>query len=271
MAKPFLRWAGSKRKQIPRLHKFWRTEYVRYVEPFAGSACLFFDLQPTTAIISDKNAELIETYEVVRDNAEIVFDRIVAIPRDKTTYYAERAKNPARLSRIDRAVRFIYLNRNCFNGIYRTNTDGRFNVPFATSRAGAFVTRHEFITAAQLLRGAILRSCDFGTTLRHVGRGDFVYLDPPYVVESRRVFREYGARPFDTRDLNRLSEHLKKLNARGAEFLVSYTDCREARQLARPWYTFRMRLRRYVAGFTGARKLGYELLITNINLSRRSS
>ena len=162
MAKPFLRWAGSKRKQIPRLREFWKTSYSRYVEPFAGSACFFLDIQPTKALISDKNAGLIETYEVVRDDAEAVYDRVVAIPRENMRYYAERSKNPARMSRFNRAVRFIYLNRNCFNGIYRTNRAGRFNVPFATSRAGAFVTREEFVSAAKLLQRATFRSCDFG-------------------------------------------------------------------------------------------------------------
>ncbi|MCH8047220.1 MAG: DNA adenine methylase, partial [Planctomycetes bacterium] len=158
---------------------------------------------------------------------------------------------------------------NCFNGIYRTNRSGKFNVPFASSRAGAFVTREEFIEASKSLQCATLRSWDFGTTLRHVRAGDFVYLDPPYAVESRRVFCEYGERPFCSDDLCRLSEHLDKIHNRGAAFLVSYADCREARMLAKNWFSCRMRVRRHVAGFAGARKAAYELLITNIDLSER--
>ena len=92
MAKPFLRWAGSKRKQIPRLREFWKASYSRYVEPFAGSACFFFEIQPTNALISDKKVELMETYELVRDDAEAVYDRIVVIPREKTQYYATGRK-----------------------------------------------------------------------------------------------------------------------------------------------------------------------------------
>ncbi|MCH7687660.1 MAG: DNA adenine methylase, partial [Planctomycetes bacterium] len=158
-------------------------------------------------------------------------------------------------------------NRNCFNGIYRTNQSGEFNVPFATSRVGAFVTRDELIEAGKSLQRATLRSWDFGTTLRYVREGDFVYLDPPYAVESRRVFREYGARPFCSNDLCRLGEHLTKIDNRNAAFLVSYADCREARALAENWFSYRMRVRRHVAGFTGARKAAYEVLITNIELS----
>ena len=263
-AKPFLRWAGSKRKQIPRLRQFWRPDHIRYVEPFAGSACLFFDIQPDKAVLADKNAELIETYEVVRDYPEDVYDRVAALPRTKSTYYSQRSHSPANLTRVERAVRFIYLNRNCFNGIYRTNVRGAFNVPFATTGAGAYVMREEFVTAAELLARAKLRAWDFGRTLRYVGKGDFVYLDPPYAVESRRVFHEYGSRPFDRSDIARLAGHLEKIHQRGADFLVSYADCRESRQLARPWRFFRMRVRRHIAGFAGARRAAYELLITNV-------
>jgi len=265
--KPFLRWAGSKRKQIPRLREFWSADYKRYVEPFAGSACFFFSLHPEKALLADKNADLIETYQLVRHDPSRVYDRVAAIPRTKKRYYLERAREPSELTPMQRAVRFIYLNRNCFNGIYRTNRCGQFNVPFATSRAGAFVTRDEFIAAAKSLERATLRAWDFGTTLRYVRDGDFVYLDPPYAVESRRVFHEYGERPFCSNDLYRLSKHLAKIHNRNAAFLVSYADCREARALAENWFSYRMRVRRHVAGFTGARKAAYELLITNIELS----
>jgi DNA adenine methylase len=262
--KPFLRWAGSKRKQIPRLRNFWCSSYTRYIEPFAGSACLFFDLQPPEAVLSDKNSELIETYKTVCDHAESVYDAICVLPRDSATYYALRAKNPMSMGRLDRAVRFIYLNRNCFNGIYRTNRNGHFNVPFASSRAGALPDRQQFLTAAQLLRRAKLHSCDFGSTLRHAKSGDFVYLDPPFAVRARRVFREYDSAPFGPSDLQRLGKHLEKLHERGVDFLVSYADCKEAREVASRWRRYRIRVRRHVAGFTSARRVSQELLFTNI-------
>ena len=263
-AKPFLRWAGSKRKQISRLRLFWRPTYARYIEPFAGSCSLFFALGPERAILADKNSELIETYSAVREHSQEVYDRVIAIPRTQETYYALRAQRPPTLTRLERAVRFIYLNRNCFNGIFRTNTHGEFNVPFASSRVGAFVTRDEFLEAAELLRSARLYAGDFGSTLRHVRSDDFVYLDPPYAVQSRRVFREYGAEVFDEEDIARLRRHLCTINAKGAHFVVSYADCREARALAEGWISRRMRLRRHIAGFARARRLAYELLITNI-------
>lgn len=213
LAKPFLRWAGSKRKQISRLIQFWRDDHLRYVEPFAGSACLFFAIQPSKAILADKNLQLIETYEVVRQNPQKVYDGVVALPRTKAVYYAQRSRDPRCLSAIERTIRFVYLNRNCFNGIYRTNTQGLFNVPFATSRAGAFVSRDEFVAAARVLNNVELRAWDFGRTLRYVQKGDFVYMDPPYAVAARRVFKEYGSNPFAACDLTRLAEHLVKIDA----------------------------------------------------------
>ena len=266
--KPFLRWAGSKRKQVPRLCKFWCDSYTRYVEPFAGSACLFFSISPDKALLADKNVDLIEMLGIARNRPGLLYDRIVATPRTKERYYLERSRNPARLTPLQRATRFIYLNRNCFNGIYRTNTAGQFNVPFASSRAGAFVSREEFIEASNLLKNATLRSWDFGTTLRYVRKGDFVYLDPPYAVASRRIFREYGERPFGVNDLSRLEDHLVKIDKRGATFVVSYADCRESRSLAKKWNSCRMRVRRNVAGFSGARRSAYEVLISNVQRPR---
>lgn len=263
-AKPFLRWAGSKRKQLPVLREYWSTEFDRYVEPFAGSACFFLSIGPKSALLADKNQQLIETFEVVRDRPSFIYDRVTAIPRTKTRYYQERERDPNKLSAIQRAVRFIYLNRNCFNGIYRTNSDGKFNVPFASSRAGQFVARDEFVSAATLLQRAELRCWDFGTTLRHVKERDFVYLDPPFAVDSRRVFKEYGKRTFQLDDLQRLSLHLDKIANRGAGFVVSYADCKEARAIGQHWNCKRIRVRRNVAGFTGARRSAYELVITNI-------
>ena len=225
---------------------------------------MFFDLSPRLALLGDKNTQLIETYQTVREFPDEVFDRVMAIPRKREIYYKQRGLDVRRLSEKDRAARFIFLNRNCFNGIYRTNLKGEFNVPFSDYRVGAFVTREEFLAAAGLLQSADLRASDFGRTLQHVGRGDFVYLDPPYAVESRRVFREYGKRIFSTADLNRLAGHLDRIAARGAAFVFSYADCRESRHIAARWICHRTTVRRHVAGFSGFRKSSSELVITNV-------
>lgn len=119
---PFLRWAGSKRKLLGRLAPYWQPDrHQRYIEPFAGSACLFFELDPAKAILGDANRDLIETYKAVKANPQQLFDRLVQIRRDPETYYRWRRKNLSDTDSSTRALRFLYLNRNCFNGIYRTN------------------------------------------------------------------------------------------------------------------------------------------------------
>lgn len=260
--KPFLRWAGSKRKMLPRLAPFWRSSHKRYVEPFAGSACLFFELSPKAAVLGDVNRELIELYRVVRDEPERLHRRLCRIRRDLTTYLRWRQLKPKSLDRETRALRLLYLNRNCFNGIYRTNANGGFNVPMGT-RVGEYCSLEELLECSRLLRRAILIAGDFDKTMQQVTAGDFVYLDPPYAVISRRIFKEYAKDTFNSSDISRLSEGLGEIVRRGADFLVSYADSAEARQLSLKWHSMRLPIRRHVAGFAGDRRTAYEWLISN--------
>ena len=260
--KPFLRWAGSKRKQVARLASFWSESHLRYVEPFAGSACLFFAIAPASAVLGDSNRELIEVYRVVRDEPDRLYRRLCRIKRDLPTYQRWRSISPKSLDRETRALRFVYLNRNCFNGIYRTNMDGRFNVPMG-ERPGEYFGKSDLLKCSKLLKSATLVAGDFSKTLERVRPGDFVYLDPPYAVTSRRIFCEYGKTPFDICDIPRFSESLDSIAKKGADFLVSYADCAAARALASNWHSVRLPIRRHVAGFAGARKNAYEWLIGN--------
>lgn len=262
-AKPFLRWAGSKRKQLPRLAQFWSSSHVRYIEPFAGSACLFFELAPPKAVLGDNNSNLMEVYQLVRDQPDRLYDRLCRLRRDAETYYRWREKRPADLDLETRVVRFIYLNRNCFNGIYRLNEKGEFNVPMGT-RTGVYFTRSDLALNSSLLQRAQLLDGDFSRTLKCVRAGDFVYLDPPFALESRRVFRQYGVKSFRTNDVPRLTESLNRIVSIGADFLVSYADCKEARGLAAAWNSIRLPVRRHVAGFSGNRRFAYEWLISNL-------
>lgn len=260
--KPFLRWAGSKRKQLSRLVPFWSTDHSRYVEPFAGSACLFFEIAPKSAVLGDSNRQLIDVFRVIRDEPERLYRRLCRIRRDQPTYTRWRGLRPESLDRETRALRFLYLNRNCFNGIYRTNLAGKFNVPMGT-RLGEYFSQGDVLRCSQLLQSAKLIAGDFARTLAQVQARDFVYLDPPYAVTSRRIFREYGKKTFDTSDFPRLVTWLSIIIDRGADFLVSYADCAEARELAEKWYSVRLPIKRHIAGFSDDRKKAYEWLISN--------
>jgi DNA adenine methylase len=265
--KPILRWAGSKRKLLGKLKGFWRPHHRRYVEPFAGSACLFFELEPRRAILGDSNAELIQLYRLVKTDAHALYARLCRIPRDAATYYRWRSKDPDALDEQTRALRFLYLNRNCFNGIFRTNIAGQFNVPFGAKHGKPIgkLEKADYIRAAEQLTAARLIAGDFSKTLELVKAGDFVYLDPPFAVSSkrRRLFTEYGKNVFGPSDVERLAVALSELDKEGADFLVSYADCKEARFLARNWNAKRLSVRRHIAGFSAHRKNASEWLITN--------
>lgn len=259
-----LRWAGSKRQVLNRLESYWSSSYGRYVEPFAGSASLFFRLSPPKAILSDLNSELIEFYQVLKTHPVRLFNAVKKIKVNKSNYLRLRKADPRRLNKLNRAVRFIYLNRNCFNGIYRTNKLGKFNVPYAKRRAGAMPDLSDYLICSKKLRSADLKSVDFEKAMRYVGKNDFVYLDPPYAIRSKRVFHEYGPKSFDEGDLKRLGDCLEAIHSRKAFFVLSYIDTAEMRRHFGKWSLARIAVRRNVAGFTGHRRRAYEILATNI-------
>jgi DNA adenine methylase len=260
---PIFRWAGSKRKSLEALTAFWSDRFGRYIEPFVGSACLFLKIKPKAAILADINSTLIQTYLTIRSHPLAVAEALYTIPRNSATYYDVRRKLNLTRNTIERAALFVYLNRNCFNGIYRTNQEGNFNVPFGADQ-GQYPRPCDFQTVARLLKNAKLISGDFGSTLRHLRRNDFVYLDPPFAATGVRTFIEYGKRSFTTNDLDRLSHHLDRIDSRGAFFLVSYADCARARAVAKNWNCREIQVRRHIAGFAAKRRMAGELLITNL-------
>jgi DNA adenine methylase len=154
------------------------------------------------------------------------------------------------------------LNRFCFNGIYRTNRAGEFNVPFGGSRSGSLPSLKSLREASRLLKRAKLVDGDFGRTLSTVRAGDFVYLDPPYWLETRRMFREYDPNVFSEKHLNRLADHLDRLEDLRVDFVLSYADSPQARQLAKGRAMTRTIVRRNIAGFAASRRRSVELIVT---------
>lgn len=249
---------------LAKLRPFWSASYSRYIEPFAGSACLFFDLQPSRAVLGDINVELITAMRELQRDPPLVIQCLRRLPCGKSHYYRIRAIHPSRLAPAERAARFIYLNRYCFNGIYRTNANGHFNVPYGPPKSGADIDELVISAAAKILRNATILNCDFETTLDRVQSGDFVYLDPPYAVARRRIFSEYGVNSFQKTDLERLQRALLRIDSLGARFVVSYADSNEARSLFSDWKTTRIRTKRNISGFVATRRGAYELLATNV-------
>ena len=261
---PLIRWAGSKRQLLRKLRNYWLNPNARYIEPFCGSACLFFDLEPPHAVLGDLNDELIATYRAVRSNAGLVIECLGRLRLGKTSYYKIRSSNPLLLSDAETAARFLYLNQNCFNGIYRTNQSGRFNVPYGPPKTKRKINIAHIASAASLLQRATLISGDFESTLRRVERGDFVFIDPPYAVADRRIFAEYQPDTFSVADLERLATCLDSIDKTGAIFVLSYADSREARSVFGRWKPKRVRTRRHIAGFSAKRRTAIELIASNL-------
>lgn len=262
---PFLRWAGSKRRLLPTLQTFWTKKHTRYVEPFAGSACLFFALKPPKAILGDLNPELIATYIEVKYRIRAVLEELKTLkPEDKDEYKRLRSLDTSKMKPHARAARFIYLNRYCFNGIYRTNLLGQFNVPYSGVRCGSVPADEAFERCSRRLKAARFVNGDFERVLRQAQKGDLVYMDPPFAVRARRVFREYDPSTFTHEDIARLRSWMLKLNAARINFVVSYAESDEADILRKNFAHETVSVRRNIAGFTGSRILTNELLISNI-------
>lgn len=261
-ADPVLRWAGSKRKLVPVLLEVAPSNYQRYIEPFAGSACFLFALRPPQAVLNDINPHLIEMYEVLRRHPRRLARGVHALPATKCEYYRQRSLGTVELGDLQRAIRFVYLNRFCFNGVYRTNRQGHFNVPRG-ERTGGVPHESKFYRCAVAIRGADLRAIDFEACLHDVQKDDFVYLDPPYSTSDRARYGEYGYASFQPVDMSRLVDVLKQIDAAGARFLLSYAGDPEVEKALGKWNLKAIDVRRHVAGFAGHRTKVRELLVSN--------
>jgi DNA adenine methylase len=242
------------------------------VEPFAGSAALFYAINPNEAILSDSNQELVRTFEQVRDNAARVYECLSELPLGRESFYRLRALDPHQLRSAERAARFIFLNRFCFNGLYRTNAKGHFNVPYAATKTGGLPPRSVFLRSAGLLAKANLYCGDFQRVLEvHVRKGDFVYLDPPYAVGNRRIFNQYGPHTFGLHDLERLRLILREIDQRKATFVLTYAWCREATTVFAEWGQRRVYTQRNIAGFAKHRRTAAELIVSNFVVQQASA
>ena len=264
LVKPFLRWAGSKRQLIPKLSKYWATNCTRYIEPFVGSASLFFSLAPTSAILGDVNAELMAMYQQVKSNLPAVLAELGKMKKSREEYIRLRATKPFTLKPEQRAARIIYLNRFCFNGLYRTNRAGEFNVPFSGDRTGEIPTVEVLKGCSSCLQSAELVTGSFESTLEKAQPGDFVYMDPPFSMMARRVFNEYDASVFSQRQLGLLRDWILQLNNKGIRFLVSYAESEEGASLSKGFHVEIVDVRRNIAGFAANRRKTNELLISNM-------
>ncbi len=243
MAKPFLKWAGGKRSLAPKITAIAPEGFRRYIEPFLGAGAVFFALKeqrPTMpAVLSDTNEEVINAFDILRDSC----DELIAVLRDlegqyrgepkegrARLYYEVRAATPD--SPVERAARTIFLNRTGYNGLYRVNLQGRFNVPHGRYVNPVICDEPTLRAAAAALHGVVTLVADFGAVCRGASAGDFVYLDPPYQpLSPTSSFTAYTPGGFGPGDQLRLRDEFESLTRRGVAALLSNSEHEEIRAL----------------------------------------
>jgi DNA adenine methylase len=233
---PIVKWVGGKRQLMFELLKNMPKSYNRYFEPFIGGGALFFELQPENGYISDMNEELINLYLVVQNN---VYDLISDLNKHENSkeYFLkirniDRLDDYKNLSNVERASRFIYLNRTCFNGMYRVNSQGQFNVPFGHYKNPRIVDADNLINCSNLLKQTEIKYSDFSAILDKVQKGDFVYFDPPYVpLNETSSFTSYTKDGFNIDMQFKLKDVCDELNSMGVKFMLSNSDTKFVNEL----------------------------------------
>ncbi|MDP7320861.1 MAG: Dam family site-specific DNA-(adenine-N6)-methyltransferase [Bacteriovoracaceae bacterium] len=219
---PFLKWAGGKRWLSSRDDTLLAIpEYNRYIEPFLGSGAMFFKESPRKAILNDLNQDLIVTYKALKEDWRKVYQVLKRYHKlhNKDFYYEIRASKPR--TKFSIAAKFIYLNRTCFNGIYRVNLKGEFNVPIGT-KTNVVLPTDDFNEISKLLNKAILKSGDFEPVINMAKEGDFLFVDPPYTVKhAYNGFVKYNEKLFSWEDQVRLKEALVRASDRGAFIMMT--------------------------------------------------
>lgn len=267
---PLLPWPGGKRWLLPRLLELVPWDVRRYYEPFFGGGALFLALRPTTATISDRNAALMECYAAVRDHPAEIARILRSLPRDRESYLRIRASLPQ--GEPERAARLIYLTTLAFNGIYRVNRSGRFNVPYGGRTyddlgSEAFLRSH-----AEALAGVEIKSGDFEDAVAGAGSGDFVYLDPPYTVtHSNNGFLRYNDRLFSWKDQQRLADVAQSLSREGCTVVVSNASHDSILALYPSFRPTLVPRKSVMAASAAKRGPIHELVLTNAPIGTRSS
>lgn len=264
MGNTFLKWAGGKHWFVCKEQQRFPNEYNRYIEPFLGGSC-FFHLQPQNALLSDINSELIDTYIAVRDNVDKVYQhlRIHANKHCEQYYYTIRERKT--ITSATSAARMIYLNKACYNGIYRVNRSGKFNVPYGTATKLSF-DKNILESASKDLKHAEIICQDLELSINQAQEGDFLFCDPPYaVIDNNNRFVGYNADAFSWDDQIRLSNALIRAKNRNVKIIMTNVDHENVRALYQDIEGFTLdRIQRqcFISGTLQGRRQYLELIVT---------
>ena len=297
MAEPILKWAGGKRQLLDELYARFPAEYDRYHEPFVGGGALFFDLEPPDATINDANPRLVNFYEQVRDRPERLIERLESfddpesdpdpsLPFAEETargrevdcyYYQQRARFNRRpyegaFDPLEEAALLLYLNRTCYNGLYRENADGGFNVPIGRYANPDWVQRDRIRRGSEVLANATIRNEDFDYVLDAAELGDLVYFDPPYEPMSPTAnFNEYSAEGFGRDDQRRLLDVAAALDDAGVAVVLSNSGVMYDRYADAGFFVEREEATRAINSDADGRDEVDEIVATNVPPGERAT
>ena len=265
---PFVKWAGGKSQLLPQISAIMPRNFAKYLEPFVGGGAVFFNLRPKDAIISDANFELINAYRIIKNDLDALVHHLEILQQKTISavlYERYRRMNPEKLPPVKRAVRFIFLNKTCYNGLYRVNKKGKFNVPFGKyPRMPKLAEEANLIEVRKILRNAEIMYASYEIALDRASEGDVVYLDPPYSPDLKSPsFTSYTKESFSFVDQRRLAARFKELDRRGCLLILSNSDTRLVRDLYSDFTRIRLKSGRMI-NCVGSERMGYrELLILN--------
>lgn len=267
-ATPFLKWAGGKSQLLQQFQKFFPRKFRRYYEPFLGGGAVFFFLSPPSALLSDTNADLINTYKVVKQDVEaliaLLSKKFSKMNNEKDFYRIRDEVDLSRLSEVERAARLIYLNKTCFNGLYRVNREGRFNVPFGNYKNPTICDAEGLRRANAALSRSTLRVCDFEEAVARAKQGDFVYFDPPYApLTPTSSFTSYTKEDFGPEEQRRLAGVFRELDKRGTLVMLSNSPKPFVVELYRNFHTELVKANRAINANGNGRGPIDELLVMN--------
>jgi DNA adenine methylase len=221
---PFLKWAGGKRWFVSKFFEYFPKEYDRYIEPFLGGGAVFFALRPSAAILADVNPRLIETYQAIQCDWNAVWRCLRRHHRNHSEHYYYKERSTVRVVTHEKAAQFLYLNRTCWNGLYQVNKQGEFNVPIGTKK-WAISDSDDFESVSLALGRANITCNQFESTISVAGKGDFLFVDPPYTVAHNfNGFVKYNESMFTWNDQIKLRDALLAATKRGAQVLMTNAD-----------------------------------------------
>lgn len=260
---PFIKWAGGKGQLLHALVSRLPVSFGTYIEPFIGGGALFFAVSPPRSILCDLNGELMEAYTAVRDNPEALIQELDCLAISKAEFLRIRSSAPE--TAISRAARFVYLNKTCYNGLYRVNKAGRFNVPFGKwTKPPRLYDRATIEADSAALRDAELLCGDFEIATQRAKPGDFVYFDPPYIPTSATAhFTSYTRGGFGMEEQQRLAREYRRLDRIGVAALLSNSETPATRELYAGFRLTAVPATRAINSKANRRGAITELLVTN--------